>query len=816
MEPFDIFTYLPDHYRTGPNTVLGALLSSIKASQDILVHAVQSAIDQQFLTTATGKHLLFLGEQSGFVLPANSGLDIRALRSLVPIAVANPRQVADTLIKLVETFYGVDKVRANIMSSTASPYGFIDGDELSIETESETVNITLSSKYFSNINSVSAAEFVTFINTSQNKIIADVFQDLKTNNRYVRLASKTRGLGSYIRVSGGTCQNVLRFPHLVATTNGYTTEWTAQKLASHTDVVRVAWTGNGKSPKVYKASAGDVVSIRGLSGDAEALNGSYVLKDVGYDYFVVLAPRFLSLSAMFTEPSDYSIVFTSQDRSGVYGATEYAFVAETAEDSVAVTVPAVPPIARRFLKGSTHLHGDELPVLDFTRSTITIDNSLIPVTPTDVNSVVLVNSKLRYAFSPAATYKLAGSDRGFPRVFITDYSDSDYAVLPHTSIEPVSLNSIDAEINSENYYIKFPYPHGIRKGWGFTLNVDSAPNYLSTSSLNKEHVCAGVVDPHTVLFHLKTSDGKPIRHEGVRIGPVEVIQVSTDRDSGADFYIEFNSISSLINSGIRVGQKFRIDQNSGISRNAFYTAVLQNHNFEVTEISGNRAYFCAGYGVGNIGTVMSGVFVTRNGGFGGNVKYFVDKASDRNQTEIFDSLRALFTEYTPAINPKYVGSFLFDPLGLHSTVTVSNVVVKNAAEILKGSSQISIFIEDPGELPDNGSLMINYGTDNVEGPISYLSVINNEDGYTQIIIDPSYRFKHTHKKGAYIWHVAQKSPFLLDMTGKHFPAYLTGTAQARNTLFEILKLLVASGIFIDFNVLLPTLKYADPSIKPFA
>jgi hypothetical protein len=106
--------------------------------------------------------------------------------------------------------------------------------------------------------------------------------------------------------------------------------------------------------------------------------------------------------------------------------------------------------------------------------------------------------------------------------------------------------------------------------------------------------------------------------------------------------------------------------------------------------------------------------------------------------------------------------------------------------------------------------------DAVEGPITYLAVIDGGDSYvSQIIIDPAYRFKKTHKNGAQIQYVHANTPYVPGIDGSSYPTYVTGTAQARNTLFTLLESLVAGGIFLQPDVLLPKLRYQDSAIAPF-
>jgi hypothetical protein len=44
---------------------------------------------------------------------------------------------------------------------------------------------------------------------------------------------------------------------------------------------------------------------------------------------------------------------------------------------------------------------------------------------------------------------------------------------------------------------------------------------------------------------------------------------------------------------------------------------------------------------------------------------------------------------------------------------------------------------------------------------------------------------------------------------------MTGTAQARNTLFKLIEDIIAGGVFLQPDVLLPQLRYIDSAIAPF-
>ncbi len=780
---------------------------------------MQAAIDQQFLSTSSGKYLLYLGAQSGFVLPPNSGLDIKALTSIVPLVAGSPKQVVDTLDQLITAFYGVDKTRASVISGRAEPYTLSDGDDLIIATETGRASVAVLASQFSNINLVTSTELAAFINSNQSLYIADVYIDRKTNEKSLRLSSKTHGVGSSIQVVGGTAQNILRIPRTVDTQNTTGTVWEVSKEATYTDLLTLRWNGSGQNPNVFLVAKDDILTIRGLADGATALsklNGTYVIQDSGYDYVKILNSTYQSLSDTFTQSDANNVVFTSQIKNTLYDGTEYAIISETEDDTVTFTVPAVPPIAKRFLQGSAHLHGAELNVLDFTRSSIAVDNSIGDGSPSDDNSIVLANGFMTYDLTLGSTYKLSGSNKATPRVYVVDSGSDTYASLPYTEIQPISTNAIYADPRSQDFYITFPYPHGLKYQWGFTLDTSAGAGNITTTNLNAEQVVGVVVSPTKIKFSINGSDGLPLRFSGVSFSNFDVYQWPAVQTDGSDFYLQFNSTGDLTASGLQVGYAIRFDPVAGMNIDPYYGSVLRYNSFTVTSISGTKVSFKTGYGIGGFGKVINQSTAFRSAFFGGSVQYYLDKTTTRNKTKVMSGLRSVFLEYTPSTNPSYVGSYIYDPTGSQFQNTVTSQVTTNVQEILKGSTQTAIFVDSLEGFPTTGKFIIDHGTDAAEGPINFLSTISNSGGNSQILIDPSYKFKNTHSSGSLVWFVGATNPFVPDLQGAAYPAYVTGTAQARDTLLEILETLVASGIFINFNVLLPSLRYEDPAIQPYA
>ena len=216
-----------------------AMIGAINSSNKRVLELIQACIDQFFLTTATGKYLVQLGEQEGFVMPANSGLDIRAYRVLVPLMVSSPKQVRKTFEETIEAFYGSDRTRPSVTSTMPSPYSLSDGDDIQLLTEKGVVKIGILASSVSNIASVTSSELAAVINTAQVNAFADSVTNRITGEKFMRLTSTTSGAMAFIQIVGGTAQNIIRFPNLVQTEQKVGTTWLVSKDQAYSDIMKI-------------------------------------------------------------------------------------------------------------------------------------------------------------------------------------------------------------------------------------------------------------------------------------------------------------------------------------------------------------------------------------------------------------------------------------------------------------------------------------------------------------------------------------------------------------------------------------------------
>jgi len=376
-----IFDFVPEKYRSKSQTpLLNGVLKAIEVGDRQILDLLEESRKQLFLTTATGSYLVNLAGSLGFSVPQNSGFDTAGFRKLAIPAIFLPKQSLSTFNRIAEVFYAYSILHPSMISESYEPFVLEDDDNLRVETDVGIVEVVFQSDKFSDITAVTAAELAGAINSQQNQIFADVFLDRSIQVNRLRLTTRSFGANAKIRVVGGTAQNIVRFPQLKETANIAGTVWNITKIGGqvYTDLTKFQWNGSGTNPKTYLLDIEDAVSIRGLEdagGTAfSRLNGSYEISDAGLDYFVLRNIGFQFTGVALTQPTETSFCFTSKEYQTLYTNQEYAFISETRVGEIDITIPAVPPIVRRDLRGSSHLRGETLDVLDISQTSITVQD----------------------------------------------------------------------------------------------------------------------------------------------------------------------------------------------------------------------------------------------------------------------------------------------------------------------------------------------------------------------------------------------------------------------------------------------------------
>ena len=122
----------------------------------------------------------------------------------------------------------------------------------------------------------------------------------------------------------------------------------------------------------------------------------------------------------------------------------------------------------------------------------------------------------------------------------------------------------------------------------------------------------------------------------------------------------------------------------------------------------------------------------------------------------------------------------------------------NTTEAIGANSGLVITVDDASAIPDaRGFLCFGFGTSKEEGPVPYIS--RPSDG--TLMIDPSYRFKYTHKVGTNIQWICQNSIYLLPGTGISYPFYITDVVSGTSYAEQLVNYTAATGISVIVYIL---------------
>jgi hypothetical protein len=279
----------------GPFT--DALLASLAAGDSMNEMNLLAAKPQMFLATATSTFLDRLFAKIGITRPAGVGIDDTLFRQM-GIAITANKLVRNIFLEVLEIFYGLDAVRANVLSGTPEGYVLSNGMTLDIlvDNNKQPLTVTFTTADFTDISDASALEISNVISTTAFNagytLTASVFNDNVNNENFVQLLSGTRGPLSAITVVGGSAQNILNFPQRSTAVPQLGTQFSTSFVGQY---VRFTWTA-GPSPLLEFVSPGDYVNIYGAQY-LSSNQGTFTVQDlqdgpVNSAYFDIINPNF--------------------------------------------------------------------------------------------------------------------------------------------------------------------------------------------------------------------------------------------------------------------------------------------------------------------------------------------------------------------------------------------------------------------------------------------------------------------------------------------------------------------------------------------
>jgi hypothetical protein len=115
---------LPGFYKAETNTMIRGLLQAWGLSDDEIDIQIKNTKSQLFVDEAEGRYLDYLGNNVGVPRDPDLGLGDDDFRNLIPVLSFFPKQVRQTIIALLDVFWGQGFTRPNVNSGNVETYNF--------------------------------------------------------------------------------------------------------------------------------------------------------------------------------------------------------------------------------------------------------------------------------------------------------------------------------------------------------------------------------------------------------------------------------------------------------------------------------------------------------------------------------------------------------------------------------------------------------------------------------------------------------------------------------------------------------------------
>jgi len=339
--------------------VLGGFADALKTAADFGLRV----FDQLWIPSASGKYLEARAADQGVPKAVDVGLRDTDFRRLV-LRVKNLKLTQLAFNRMLEVFYGRQSVSAYVEATAAEPYVLTEGEELVVLLD-ETAEIRYEVRrrdYRVMRRATSdevAAELNRLFTAAGNPARAEAAVDAYTGARRLRIYSGAAGLGSAVRVTGGRCAAVFRFPEdvLPLPEAAVLPEWTVTPLADGTARYSA---DSDASVDLSEVVAGDFVVVSGFEF-ADANRGWWPVLSVHYSYtgpavqqYVVVANPAATSQSGVPQLAESSVKFFRPVKRRPQDALGWVSVDQRDGDAE-ISIPVTTTAVRREANGAAYL-----------------------------------------------------------------------------------------------------------------------------------------------------------------------------------------------------------------------------------------------------------------------------------------------------------------------------------------------------------------------------------------------------------------------------------------------------------------------------
>jgi hypothetical protein len=176
-----------------------ALIAAIATGDEYQTQNTIGLFDQAFLATATGKYLTQIGSSMGVARPP-IGMPDELYRALV-VAMNAEKLTINSILRILEIFFGPQATRVHITSSTVGPYIISDGEVVAFSFEGKPpIRVTFFDRDFGDLTAATAEEVAAVINREFAQSNSNAFVDVRTDGFFV-VYSGTKGIKGKILVA---------------------------------------------------------------------------------------------------------------------------------------------------------------------------------------------------------------------------------------------------------------------------------------------------------------------------------------------------------------------------------------------------------------------------------------------------------------------------------------------------------------------------------------------------------------------------------------------------------------------------------------